>query len=225
MGFISTVICLLSIISLGTCYLEYDGWINIELRHALDSVNSESFSYRGNVTIPSLNSGLSNILQDALTDKEYQNLKALAKKNMFYRLSATVVYANGVKQTYMTSTKACSLLAAQLNDILWVSIDGSGFVTAVSQTVGSSATDDCSNFELPISELEDFNTDVLIKHTELAPVPDTASFIQKVEREREARERGEVRDNRGFFAKYWMYIVPVLLLVFISGATNQDNAK
>lgn len=53
-----------------------------------------------------------------------------------------------------------------------------------------------------MSGLEDFNTDVLIRHTEMAPYPDTTTFIQKLEREREARERGEVRDNRGFFAKY-----------------------
>ncbi|XP_017468751.1 PREDICTED: ER membrane protein complex subunit 10-like [Rhagoletis zephyria] len=59
----------------------------------------------------------------------------------------------------------------------------------------------------------------------MAPIPDTTSFIQKMEMEREARERGEIRDNRGFFAKYWMYIVPVVLLLFISGATNQDASK
>ena len=32
--------------------------------------------------------------------------------------------------------------------------------------------------------------------------PDTATYIQKVEREREAKERGEVKDNRSFLAKY-----------------------
>lgn len=32
--------------------------------------------------------------------------------------------------------------------------------------------------------------------------PDTASYIQKLEREREAREKGEFKDNRSFFAKY-----------------------
>lgn len=32
--------------------------------------------------------------------------------------------------------------------------------------------------------------------------PDTASYIQKLEKEKEARERGEVKDNRSFLAKY-----------------------
>lgn len=32
--------------------------------------------------------------------------------------------------------------------------------------------------------------------------PDTGAYIQKLEREREARERGDVKDNRSFLAKY-----------------------
>lgn len=55
--------------------------------------------------------------------------------------------------------------------------------------------------------------------------PDTASFIQKVEREREARDRGEVKDNRGFLAKYWIYIVPVAILLLLSGASPDGNAS
>lgn len=54
--------------------------------------------------------------------------------------------------------------------------------------------------------------------------PDTASYIQKMEREREARERGDVKDNRGFLAKYWMYLVPVVVLVLLSGASNPEGA-
>lgn len=54
--------------------------------------------------------------------------------------------------------------------------------------------------------------------------PDTASFVQKAEREREARDRGEVKDNRGFLAKYWMYIVPVVILVFLTSAAGPEGA-
>lgn len=32
--------------------------------------------------------------------------------------------------------------------------------------------------------------------------PDTGSYIQKLERERDAKEKGEVKDNRSFLAKY-----------------------
>lgn len=55
-------------------FLEHDSWITIELQHSLGST-SNSFSFRGNVTIPSLNSGLANVAQPPLTDEELDQLK------------------------------------------------------------------------------------------------------------------------------------------------------
>ncbi|XP_017042448.1 ER membrane protein complex subunit 10 [Drosophila ficusphila] len=206
-------------------FLEHDSWVTVELQHSL-AANSDSFSFRGNVTIPSLNSGLANVDQSALSNSELDMLKKLALQNEFYRLKATVVYSNGAKAQFITSNKACRLLQAQLNDVLWVSLDPSGYVTGITVSQDTApATSECNQDDVNKLVESQFSTDVLIRHAELAPVPDTAGFIQKVEREREARERGEVRDNRGFFAKYWMYIVPVVLLVFISSATNQEGAK
>jgi hypothetical protein len=54
--------------------------------------------------------------------------------------------------------------------------------------------------------------------------PDTATYIQKIEKEREAKERGEVKDNRSILAKYWMYIVPVVILLMVSSMANPDAA-
>ncbi|XP_068141956.1 LOW QUALITY PROTEIN: ER membrane protein complex subunit 10 [Drosophila tropicalis] len=221
----AVLIFLISLFGSGWSYLEHDSWITIQLHHSLATA-SEEFSYRGNITIPSLNSGLSNVAQVPLTPGELELMKELANKNEFYRLRATVVYSNGSKQKFLTSNKACRLLQAHLNDVLWISLDPSGFVTSVTASQDAApGIIECSPENTQHLDDVNFNTDVLIRHAELAPVPDTASFIQKVEREREARERGEVRDNRGFFAKYWMYIVPVVLLVFISGATNQEAGK
>ncbi|XP_011194543.1 ER membrane protein complex subunit 10 isoform X2 [Zeugodacus cucurbitae] len=204
-------------------YLEYDNWVNIALSHAIDHKNPNSFAYRGNITISSLEIGLAKTNQEVLTAIQIQNLEDLARANQMYRLKAEVYYADGKRQQFLSSTKACNLIMSNLNDILWISIDHNGYINAA--TVLTSRSDVCFYENISVSGLEDFNTDVLIRHTEMAPFPDTTSFIQKLEREREARERGDVRDNRGFFAKYWMYIVPVVLLVFISGATNQDNSK
>ncbi|KAL7727037.1 hypothetical protein ACLKA6_012420 [Drosophila palustris] len=220
------VILLLSLFSSGWSFLEHDSWITIELHHSVSASKPDQFTHRGNISIPSLNSGLSTVVQSELSDNELEEIKILTKQNGFYRLKATVTYPNGNSQRFLTSSKACSLLMAQFNDVLWISLDANGFVTGV--TASQDATPNssgCSAEEIQQIQEKRFSTDVIIRHAELAPVPDTGSFIQKFEREREARERGEVRDNRGFFAKYWMYIVPVVLLVFISGATNQDAAK
>lgn len=220
------IIVLLSLVANGWSFLEHDSWVSIELQHSLSASRPDLFTRRGVISIPSLNSGLSKVEQSELTDSELEDIKTIAKQNGFYRLRATVTYPNGNSQRFITSTKACSLLMSQFNDVLWISLDAQGFVTGITgsqdPTPNSSG---CSAENVQQIQEKSFRTDVIIRHAELAPVPDTGSFIQKYEREREARERGEVRDNRGFFARYWMYIVPVVLLVFISGATNQDGAK
>lgn len=73
-----------------------------------------------------------------------------------------------------------------------------------------------------INQLFEFSTVVTLKTIEPAPVPDTAGFVQKLEKEREARDRGETKDNRSFISKYWMYIVPAVILLLISGITNPE---
>ena len=94
------------------------------------------------------------------------------------------------------------MLNSEFTDELWISIDGNGYVNSILLSTAEGEFLDCSSLDVFKAEQKKFNTEILIKHTELAPIPDTASFIQKIEREREARERGDHKDNRGFFAKY-----------------------
>ncbi|XP_058062300.1 ER membrane protein complex subunit 10 [Anopheles bellator] len=204
--------------------LEYDGWLNIALYHALDCDEPNKFTLRGNVTVTNRNTGLVSVAQEPLSLQDRNKLKRLAQENRLYRLEAHVSDSDGVT-TFLTSTKACALAKSQLTDVLWVSLDHSGTVTGITQSVSNGNANHChdlSNSDVDV--LDEFNTDVYVKHIETAPIPDTASFIQKMEREREARERGETKDNRSFFAKYWMYLVPVVILLLIS-ATNPEAGQ
>lgn len=164
-----------------------------------------------------------NIFQEPLSAGERQELKALAEKDGFYRLKAIVTYNDGSTSSFLTFSKACGLAISQLTDQIWISLDNEGSVVSVSQLVhGSGANCKAGLSKGDVDVLDDFNTEVVLRQGEAAPVPDTASFIQKMERERESREKGEVKDNRGFFAKYWMYIVPVGIILLISGSANPD---
>lgn len=87
-------------------------------------------------------------------------------------------------------------------DNIWISLDNEGSVVAVSQLLRGSANCENGLSKGDVDALDEFNTDVVLRHAEAAPIPDTASFIQKMERERESREKGETKDTRGFFAKY-----------------------
>lgn len=136
----------------------------------------------------------------------------------------------------------CYLLGSDLEDILMVWIDS----TAEPIAVSLSSSGPCV-MDSPFTNM--WNTNVIVKYPDSGPVPDTATYIQKLEREREARERGETKDNRSFLGKYvrfalpsyhdvrtwnshlfsflifqWMYIVPALIFVLLTSATNPEGA-
>uniref|UniRef100_A0A0N4ULP8 ER membrane protein complex subunit 10 n=1 Tax=Dracunculus medinensis TaxID=318479 RepID=A0A0N4ULP8_DRAME len=56
------------------------------------------------------------------------------------------------------------------------------------------------------------------------PLPDTMSYIQKMEKERQARQHGAQNDNRSFIQKYWMYIAAAVVLMVISNAAAAEQA-
>ncbi|XP_031622588.1 ER membrane protein complex subunit 10 [Contarinia nasturtii] len=219
------VILSLAISTIQATILDFDSWLNIDLYHAIDKNNPHLFTPRGNVSITSINSGSFQLTQQHLSSSERNLFKELAEENKFYRMKAIVTHSNGAKSTFLTSSKACAFANSQLNDILWISVDYAANVLGIQHTVLGSGGNCNGDSTIDKDALEEFNTDVLVKRSELGQVPDTASFIQKLEREREARDHGEVKDHRGFFAKYWMYIVPVAILVLVSGATSPEGAS
>ncbi|KAF5298590.1 hypothetical protein FQR65_LT09685 [Abscondita terminalis] len=202
--------------------IEYDGYVHISLQHALISSDSPVFTERGNVTIQSLRTGSSTVQQKPLTQSEKIKLRDLSAANRFYQLKSVVTSSDESQVTFISTIKACMLVESELSDILSVSLDYSGKVITVTLAVASTST--CEGAVVPIDKLKEFSTSVFVRHTENGPVPDTASYIQKLEREREAKERGEVKDNRSFLAKYWMYIVPVIIIMVLSSAANPDGA-
>jgi hypothetical protein len=95
-----------------------------------------------------------------------------------------IYFSDGVKYSFLTSSKACHLLQSQLHDFLTISFHNTAVLGINQKPVNfemGGMTDDCNDFSLNINE---FNTVVSLKNTEVAPAPDTATFIQKVERER-----------------------------------------
>ncbi|VDN27194.1 unnamed protein product [Cylicostephanus goldi] len=46
-----------------------------------------------------------------------------------------------------------------------------------------------------------------------------------MEKERRARQHGAEADDRSFLAKYWMYIVPVVIFVVISNAMTPEGGN
>ncbi|CAJ0575625.1 unnamed protein product, partial [Mesorhabditis spiculigera] len=124
--------------------------------------------------------------------------------------------------TASSSAKPCALLDAKLVHSFWVSLDQSGkFVQSLTVFPDTAfATGDTSCKLQPKSSLAGI---VQIVGTEQLKSPDTQSFIEKMEKERRARQHGAETDNRSFLAKYWMYIVPVVIFMAISSMGQQQE--
>lgn len=198
--------------------LEHDGSLFIKLEHYLDENISEP-TERGNISVQSMRIGQTHVNQNQLTPQESKLLSGLSSSNQFYKIRATV---NGKEdKPYISSVKACMLAESELDDRLSISLDYAGRVVAISQIIASKSS--CEGATVPLEKLKYFTSNVYVRHAEMGPIPDTASYIQRLEREKEAKERGEGKDNRSLFAKYWMYIIPVVIVLVISSATNAEN--
>lgn len=87
---------------------EFDSNLQIQLWHALDPSTPDTFTSRGNVSVLSINTGELAVNQKELTQKDRQQIAELAQKNKFYRLKINVVASDGVKTTFLTSSRAVS---------------------------------------------------------------------------------------------------------------------
>ena len=104
-------------------------------------------------------------------------------------------------------------LLAGLSEIFTVHLDWRNKVVGISITAESHVTNypkrgQATSASNVLSENEDklefaggFKSKVLVQPMEMGPQPDTAAFIQRMEQEKLAKERGETKDNRSFFAK------------------------
>lgn len=195
--------------------LDYDGWLQLRLWHALNDEPEPVFTERGNVTVSSIRNGVSVVGQNGLLPHEITAMKTLAANDSKYRLKAVARTSSGSEMTFLTSVPACYLLGSDLEDVITIWLDSAAEPIAVTL----SSPGPCG-IEKPFTNMWTMN--VIVKYPDGGPVPDTATYIQKLESEREARERGETKDNRSFFMKYWMYIVPAVIFIFLSSATNPE---
>lgn len=64
---------------------------------------------------------------------------------------------------------------------------------------------------------------VTLQSAKLAQQPDTEAYIEKVKREIEQKERAEQGDNQTFWSKYWIYIVPFVVVMFLANLANPEG--
>jgi len=188
-----------------------DTEVRLRLQHSLDM--GKTWEHRGIVALTRSKSGNGAVNQDALGSDAYDSMKKLCDNNQFYLIKLISESGTDELQSYGS---ACSLLESGLAETLTVLLDWRGNIVAVNLAVRSQ--------EAPFKgrKRDQFDTKVVIQNMENGPAPDTAAFIQKMDEEKARKISGDVKDNRSFFAKYWMYIVPVCLFMAINSAAGPE---
>lgn len=194
------------------------------------SLDEERWTERTVINIHSVKLGQSQISHTRQWNSELlKTLKKLALKNDFYKLR--LHQKNGREPRYVqTFTDACLLYTGGLSETLTVMVDGSPSVAGVpEQTVVS------ASLAVPTARFCDLadvngealrnghNTTLQLRTPSAATPPDTATFIQKLESMN--KEKTENKDNRSFFAKYWMYIVPIVVILVISNGGQEGGGR
>ncbi|XP_071871976.1 ER membrane protein complex subunit 10 [Bombus fervidus] len=192
-----------------------DGWLQLRLWHAFNDEPEPIFIERGNITVSSVRGDSFVVAQNGLLQSHINKLKNLAKHDGKYRLQAVARTSSGNEITFLTSVPACYLLGSNLEDVITIWLDSAAEPIVVS----TSSYGPCSTGSTFTNM---WRTKIIVKYPDGGPVPDTATYIQKLERDRAARERGDTKDTRSFLARYWMYIVPALIFVLLSSATNPE---
>ncbi|XP_065835947.1 ER membrane protein complex subunit 10-like [Oscarella lobularis] len=189
--------------------------LQIELQHNLGP--NGDFVPRGFVQLKSLKSATASFHQNTkLSSEELNNLKKMAKTGDLYKIrtNSQINLLDDVKSRdnhyVLTCAKACSLLKSGLTETIWIHKDDEGNIYGLSLEIDSP----CSIYHHETKTPNQFNTTILIDQGAVSMGPDTQPFLDKLKREQQEKESG--KDNRSFLQKYWMYIVPLVLVLMMN---------
>lgn len=204
--------------------------LNIEHAFGLDA----PFSPKGTVVIKVHRSTATAAFsrETKLSVEEVGKLEELALKNSYYRVKAGVKLSNSYTDEkeksqdndgrYVSSfIRACHLWGSNLQERMMIAIDDNGNVIGISMW---SPKHDCptrANLKPMTSHV--FNSTVNIHQQVPGPTPDTQTFVKKLEREQAEQAAGKGKENKSFLAKYWMYIVPIFLILMLSSQAEPQE--
>ncbi|KAL8580092.1 hypothetical protein ACOMHN_051260 [Nucella lapillus] len=222
---------------------EFEGSRTLQVEHSFDQGSNPEFVKRGTVVIYSLKSNKAQFSQAvsmspqdreklesnkaqfsqavSMSPQDREKLESVAEQNGIYRLRIPLSKGGNSEPTSYVSTftTACAVYESGLRDRLMVNFDTTGEVLGVSVLpfMGS-----CTGATVSAANLTSWKTTVDVVQTVAGPVPDTQTYIDKMKRDEQERAKGQQGDNRSFLGKYWMYIVPfVIMMIIMSSADPQ----
>ncbi|KAE8282811.1 ER membrane protein complex subunit 10 Precursor [Larimichthys crocea] len=171
-------------------------------------------------------SGLSVPLEHSFEVDDVAKFQEVAAVDGLYRIRVPRVFLQADRPTerqvegYLTAfVRACAMVESHLSDVITLHSDVSGYLIGVSIVTLPGA---CRGTEVEDEvDLEVFNTTLSVVAPVNAPGPETALFLERMELE--SKKDKNPQEQKSFFAKYWMYIVPLVLFLMMSGAQDQSG--
>jgi len=208
---------------------------SLDIEHAFGT-SDPAFTHKGTILLKMLKSSWTAKFskETTLTSDQLQKLEELVRHDGFYLIRAPVKFASvseddkdGNKkdgddspQRYVsTFVKACHLYGSQLSELITLSVDHVGNVIGISIV---SPKHDCILSDVDL-HTDQFNSTIQVQQQIAGPLPDTQTFIKKIEKEKADQAAGGKTENKSFLAKYWMYILPVVLIVMLSSQAEPEG--
>jgi len=142
--------------------------------------------------------------------------------NSFYRLRLVKKQLNSQNVVYVTSsfTYLKYLIESEFTVNLTLN---TGFTSRLNSI--SIKTTPVLNPENPKSILDfDYLTIYAsVQNIKPGQQPETEVYLEKVKKELEQKEKGAQGENQSFFAKYWIYIVPFVVVMFLMNLVNPEG--
>lgn len=208
--FVKSSICIIICIVHLICYTIAKDDIILDISHKFSP--EAHFEHRGSIQVrPNRVDWLQK--QDLLTEVQ---LKDLEKANHYF-VKAIERDTNKTSETFV---RACSLLSSDLNHILAVNL------SPLQEFINLNLVSKDPDCLKPVTSgiLGDLKSELKLEKSQIGPEPDTASFIRRQEEERKSKLRESKEENKSFLLKYWMYILPgVILLMLVSGGQEPDR--
>lgn len=169
------------------------------------------------------------IQSDLIDDKTRSEIKvALASSNnSVYRLrlcrkSAQSQEADCYAGSFVYLTQ---LVKAQFQINLIINTGATNRISSISMKVKEKPTS-ANKKQTAASQLDDLDHLTLyiqIQGIRQGQIPETEAYLEKVRKELESKEKAAQGGNETFLQKYWIYIVPAVIIMFLMNLVGQDG--
>jgi len=142
-----------------------------------------------------------------MTKEDIELLKILIETKGFYRIrisTAQNVYT-------MAAAKACDIVASNFEDEILLHLDSLGNIVDIDYILHSSCVEDNRDY---LKKLNESHSEWKTRVTFQTPFEPSGVVLEIINSEQENKEKQE--QEKGFFAKYWYFFVPLVVMVVLN---------